>query len=234
MKPPLTCLSILIVILCFATACSSNEIGNSKDVNPETIYMNYSVDYKEGDDSVNCFLQYRFAGSNGTTLVLSSPSKVAIDGAEINADSATLSGAYYEKKFAADNFNGQHTIAFTDINNKVREEKFSFHRINCTTQIPQVIGKEQLALTFDGAENSDVINVTISDTSAATEDIQIGNPVTSSQLIITAAQLKTLAKGPVQINIFKKQDLPLLQPTTEGGKLILSYDIKDAAVELKD
>ena len=234
MKPSLACLAIPCAVLFFATACSSNEIGNSKDVNPETIYMDYSVDYREGDDSVNCFLQYRFAGSNGTTLVLTSPSKVAIDGVEINADSANLSGAYYEKKFAADNFNGQHTITFTDINNKVLEEKFSFHRISCTTQIPQVIGKEKFVLAFNGAANSDVINVTISDTSAATEDIQISNPVTSTQLIITAAQLKKLATGPVQINIFKNQDLPLQQPTAEGGKFILSYDIKDAAVELKD
>ncbi len=50
-------------------SCSSNEIGNSKDVAQDKIFQQYKVEYKEGDNQLSCRAQFRFAGRNGTTLV---------------------------------------------------------------------------------------------------------------------------------------------------------------------
>ena len=227
-------LSIILFPIFTVAACSSDEIGNSKDVNPETVYTSYAVNYSEGDDSVSCFLQYRFAGEHGTTLVLTTPSKVTIDGNEVLADSASFTGAYYEKKFSASNFDGEHVIVFTDVNGKTHEEKFNFHRISCSTEIPASINKKSLAIEFNGALTNDVIDINVSDTSSATEDIHISSQPQSNRLTVTAAQLKKLNKGSLQFNIYRHQEIPLLQPTQEGGKFSINYDIKDAVTELKE
>src|SRR6478735_6391121 len=112
MKYPISSTLILFVSGIFIFSCSSNEIGNSKDVNPETIYLDYEIYYDNGDDSVSCYLQYRFAGENGTTLVLNSPAGVSIDGNNIPVDSNNISGAFYLKNFYAKNFTGKHNITY--------------------------------------------------------------------------------------------------------------------------
>lgn len=227
-------LIITLTLIFTIVSCSSDEIGKSKDVNPETVYTSYAVNYSEGDDSVSCFLQYRFAGEHGTTLVLTSPSKVTIDGSQVLVDSASFTGAYYEKKFSAGNFDGEHVIVFTDINGKTHEEKFNFHRISCSTEIPVVINKKNLTIEFNGALPNDVIDINVSDTSSATEDIHISSQPQSNRLTVTAAQLKKLNIGSLQFNIYRHQEIPLLHPTQEGGKFSINYDIKDAVTELKE
>lgn len=233
MKTSLATFIICSSIIFSVVACSSDEIGNSKDVNPETVYMDYAVNYSQGDDSVNCLLQYRFAGEDGTTLVLSHPSNVAIDGKEIPVDSAAFSGAYYEKKFAAKHFDGEHTIAFTDVNGTIHQEQFNFSHISCSDQIPASIGKEDWVIPFEGVSPGDVINVNISDTASATEDISINSEPGSNKLTVTGQQLEQLRNGPLQVKIYKSQLIPLLQPTKEGGKFIINYDIKQASIQLQ-
>src|SRR5207253_2195966 len=92
------------------SSCTSNEIGNSKDVNPDAIYFDYRIYGDEKDENITIYLQYRMGGKNGTTLVLNKPAKVELDGEEISADSAKLSGAYYEIEKPIKTFEGKHEI----------------------------------------------------------------------------------------------------------------------------
>lgn len=85
---------ISIISACIFSACSSNEIGESKDVAQDKIYQSYSVSYSDGNTNAEIFCQFRFAGSNGTTLVLNSPSQLQFDGEKINVDSSAGSGAF--------------------------------------------------------------------------------------------------------------------------------------------
>ncbi|HRI19309.1 MAG TPA: hypothetical protein PLA68_00080, partial [Panacibacter sp.] len=169
-----------------------------------------------------------------TTLVLNSPSKVTIDGNEIKVDSGSISGAYYEKRFAATTINGSHNIVFTDINGKSHAEKFSFNRIACTTILPPSIKKQDLLFEFSGETNNSNIDIAVSDTSSATEDIYINSKLNSNRVTCSAEQLKNLSEGPVQISIYKNQSIPLQQPTQEGGRLNINYSIKVINTVLKD
>jgi hypothetical protein len=232
MKPLATI--IPAVIFLSVIACSSNEIGFSKDVNPETIFMDYHVNYAEGEDSADCLLQYRFAGENGTTLVLSEPSTVKIDGIELRADSSDFAGAYYEKKFAAAAFEGNHVIAFTDMHGKIRTEVFNFHRIRLANDILSANKQRDLVLNFEYLQQEDMIEVNISDTSGATEDIKIAAKPVNGKLAVTAAQLQTLSIGPCKLEIYKSISKPLQQQTAEGGKISIIHVIKQTSVELKD
>lgn len=231
MKPLDTTIAGLL-FLSFA-ACSSNEIGYSKDVNPETVYMDYAIHYTEGEDSINCLLQYRFAGENGTTLVLSSPSKVSIDGKEIKADSSSFTGAYYEKKFSVANFTGDHTIEYTDVNSKARKEIFHFNRIRLANDILSANKQTDLVLKFENTNDQDMIEVNLSDTSAATDDIEIKSKLIGGKLTISPIQLQSLSSGPCSLYIYKNLVQPLQQPTTEGGKLSINYVIREIEIELR-
>jgi len=80
---------ILSIFICTSLlACTSNEIGNSKDVNPDTIWFDYRISGEEGKEEVTTMLQFRFGGENGTTLVLNEPAGVELDGARIKGDSS--------------------------------------------------------------------------------------------------------------------------------------------------
>ncbi|HEY6506043.1 MAG TPA: hypothetical protein VIZ28_18840, partial [Chitinophagaceae bacterium] len=126
MRYPVPVLSAIFLVFFILGSCTSNEIGNSKDVNPESVYFDYRVwgDEESGDITVK--LQYRFAGPNGTTLVLEEPGKVELDGVKIPVDSSLMSGAYYEMTKTVKEFTGRHTIVFTDPAGKEYKEEFSF------------------------------------------------------------------------------------------------------------
>src|SRR6187551_1918495 len=103
---------IALVSLLFLFSCTSNEIGNSKDVNPQAVFFDYEVWAEEGKEDVTVNLQYRMGGKNGTTLVLDEPSKVMLDGEQLKVDSAKVTGAYYEVQKPFASFTGKHAISF--------------------------------------------------------------------------------------------------------------------------
>ena len=131
-----------ITILFFS--CTSNEIGNSKDVNPDAVYFDYKIWGEEGKEDITVLLQYRFGGKNGTTLVLNDPASVNLDGKEIPADSSKLTGAFYELMKPINNFSGKHSIVFTDLNKKKYEEEFSFQPFTLKAAIPAQIKRDDL------------------------------------------------------------------------------------------
>ena len=75
------------VIIAGFYGCSNSEIGESKDVAQETIFQQYSIRYNEGDEKATLNAKFRFAGINGTTLVLSKPSSIQFDNITLAVDS---------------------------------------------------------------------------------------------------------------------------------------------------
>ena len=61
--------SALALTSIFLFSCTSDEIGNSKDVNPDAIFFDYKIWADETREYVTVHLQYRMGGKNGTTLV---------------------------------------------------------------------------------------------------------------------------------------------------------------------
>ena len=79
-----------------------------------------------GQEDVTVNLQYRMGGRNGTTLVLNEPSKVFFDGEQLKADSAKVTGAFYEVQKPLSSFSGKHVISFTSLDNREYKEEFEF------------------------------------------------------------------------------------------------------------
>ena len=217
---------LILATILFLFSCTSNEIGNSKDVNPEAVYFDYEIWAKEGSEDVSINLQYRMGGPNGTTLVLDSPSKVAFDGEALQPDSAKFSGAYYEtqKPFAL--FQGNHSIVFTDLNNKEYKEEFDFIPFTIEPDLPVVFKRGDLILNIKGLEPVDYIRVLATDTSFTSEDINEVDTVKNGRLIIPAQKIALLKNGPINLELFKESEKSLKNLSKEGGRLLINYSIK--------
>ena len=211
---------------CLMMACNDNEIGDSDDVNPDNIYFDYKVWGEESDSNVNVLLQFRFAGPNGTTLLLKDPSKVELDGKQLAGDSSKMTGAYYEMIIPKNQFTGTHSIRFTDANGKTYEEKFSFMPLRFKSGLNDTITRSDLRIELDGLDNLDIVRLIITDTSFTGNGINRFDNVREGVIHVSAQTLDSLASGPVHIEIYRESERDVKQGTSEGGKLSLTYGIK--------
>jgi len=222
-----------LVSLVFLFSCTSNEIGNSKDVNPEAVFFDYEVWAEESKEDVTVNLQYRMGGKNGTTLVLDEPSKVILDGEQLKVDSAKVTGAYYEVQRPLISFTGKHTINFMDLNKKEYNEEFEFTPFTLEPDVPSILNRGDLVFNFKGLDSVDHLSVILTDTSFASADINDVDTVRNGQLVIRADRLSALINGPIHLQFYREQTLPLKKSTQEGGKLMISYGLK-RDFELRD
>jgi len=214
-----------ILIACIAS-CTTEEIGNSKDVNPATIYTTYTTTYNETESNVNNMARFRFAGPDGTTLLLSDSSNVKLDGVAIMADSTKFLGAFYNIRKPVEGFTGKHTWSFTDINGKLYEETFSFEPVSLQTIIPAYIKAADLHLSFSGVNNGDSIRVALMDTSKKGFD-EILYAVNQNEIVIPAASFKNLKIGPLEITFSCKRSRPIKNCPKEGGLLLFEFNLRN-------
>lgn len=222
----ITFLSVIAAFSVFLNACNSSEIGNSSDVDPDTIYFDYKVWGEEGNSMATVMLQFRFAGSGGTTLVLEEPSKVELDGQSMPADSSRMTGAYYEVQKPVAAFAGDHSIVFTDVNGKTYQEDFSFQPFTLETTFPEEVKREDLSLELSAVENEDRIRVLMTDTSFGGDGINRLYKVENGRLLIPLDDLKGLDSGPINLELRKETDRKLKQATEEGGRISISYGLR--------
>jgi len=211
--------------LLFAVACiliifasCHTEIGNIKDVNPETVYTGYRVTYEAGDSIVSILAQFTFVGPNGTTLVLNNPAKIELDGDSIHVDSTTGDGAFYEVKKPVTTFIGNHNLVFTSFNGKQYSQPFTFNAATLATKIPSLITRETLPLSFKGMTDHDSVRLQIMDTSGASNGIDTMLLVTHNAAFVAKAMLQRLHPGRLTIRLDKEENLPMPNTTKQGGK----------------
>lgn len=224
---------LILISTLILFSCTSNEIGNIKDVNPDAVFFDYEIWSEEDREDVTINLQYRMGGKNGTTLVLGEPSRVTFDGEQLIVDSAKVTGAYYEVQKSFASFPGKHTISFTDLNNKEYSEEFEFTPFTLEPNVPAILNRGDLVFNFKGLQAVDYLNVILTDTSFKSHDINDIDTVRNGQLVIKADRLSALVNGPIHLQFFREQILPLKRPTKEGGRFMITYGLK-RDFELKD
>ena len=208
------------------TACNSNEIGGSKDVNPDAVFFDYQITGDEEDAMATVLLQYRFGGPHGTTLVLDDPSYVTFDGKKIVVDSSRIAGAYYEVRVPAAQMAGKHTISFSDANGKQYVQEFSFQPLSLATTIPDSLRQTELALQLAGIEDGQAVRMVLTDTSRNGEGIDRTDTVKGGMIRVKAAELASLVPGPIHLELMRDSRVPLRQTTAEGGRMTLSYSLR--------
>lgn len=228
--PLIICGSILLM-----TACKSNEIGNSKDVNPDAIYQDYSIEAEEGKADADCMAQFRFGGSNGTTLVLNDKSHVSLDEQQIAVDSSSAMGAFYRTSLPMPGGAGKHQWTFVDNNGKAYVNPFELQPFTLGTDLSKPVTANDLTLHFVGTLQNDVLRVEIRDTSSMSrfEDVDSSFTINDGSITIPGRMMKRLAPGPITVDISKFKEVKLERPTAEGGAIHVTYQLKQRETRLK-
>jgi hypothetical protein len=224
---------ILMATFFAFAGCSSNEIGDSKDVSQDKIYQAYTISYAEGSSDAEIFCQFRFAGKNGTTLVLNEPSQVQFDGIKIKVDSSDAGGAYYRAYKPAGNFFGKHSISFITTDKRKLENGFSFDAFKLVN-IPATISKKQgFNLNFETAalQSDDYIEVNAIGTDSSFS-ITHSAADKSNFISIPAKELKRQKVKELRLEATLYRNIALQQTTAEGGRMKISYALKPVKVKL--
>ena len=111
--------------LFFLTACNNGK--NSlleKDV--DDLYLDYKIAGEEGYDKLTILARFRNGGKNEETVLLKEPARVELDGEVFPAQSAPLSGPFYELNKPILAFTGKHTIRFTGFNKYILQGRIQF------------------------------------------------------------------------------------------------------------
>jgi hypothetical protein len=215
----------LLVIFCSCTNSKKNE--TEKEFDSGAIFYNYKVWGEEGSDSVTILLQYRGGNDESSAMFLDSGSKVTLDGKEIEADSARLTGVYYEAVLPAGEFRGQHTIVFTDRVGKEHRQEFSFFPFSLAADLPERIKKEPFTIRLKGLDKGPVrVQFVMIDTAFNTPDVNEDVVIKNGELAITAKMLRALKAGPVTLEIYLEEETVFEKSLKEDGKLLMTYKLK--------
>jgi hypothetical protein len=211
-------------------ACRHNDkragIGSSSEVSAESVFLDYQVMGEEGNDSITLLLQFRAWNEYGGTLLLDPPGAVQLDGEFIKADSANVTGAYYEIQKPVAGFNGDHTILFTYNADKKNTAHFTFQQMELATEIPPRVYHDSLDLSFRGLDSGDLVRVLLTDTLFGSEGIDRLDTVKNGHIIITPDNLKMLTNGPIQLQLVKESETPIKNGDKRRGRLYMSYRLK--------
>lgn len=214
---------VFFIYLSTLISCTDNDTRYGKYVDPDAIFFDYKIKGEEKDSLITVYLQFRRGGPNGSTIMLSGPANVELDGEIIPIDSAKLTGAFYEIQKPAKGFAGKHTILFTDFNKKEYEQEFVYRPFTLKTKIPDTVRRGNLTFEFNGLESEDYIRVSLVDTSFRNRDINEIDTVKNGKLIVSAEKLKNLVDGPITVLLYKDVERPVQKSTKAGGRISVTY-----------
>lgn len=220
-------LSVLIVVFIIFSGCASNEIGNSGDVKQNTIYQNYMISYDEKDNETRVMATFRFAGSNGTTLVLTNPSVVTLNGDTMKLLQSEIAGAYYLSAWSKPLENGKMCqFVFTDTEGKKYTNATKFNTLlsgaiptEIKAGLPLEIPIVTAPLTF-----GESIRVSLKDTSKT--ETFIAEKLTQPGKLLIPATVMGKLKGTVKLEIKRFFNIQLKEATPEGGNMVFEYNLK--------
>ncbi len=213
--------------------CSSNEIGDSKDVAQDKIYQSYAIIYAEGNSNAEIYCQFRFAGKNGTTLVLNDPGQVQFDGKKIKVDSSAGRGAFYQLYQPSNDLFGKHSITFTTTGNKNLVNNFSFGHFKLANLPGGISKKQDLHLNFETGvlEGDDYIEVNSVNTDSSFS-ITHSTADKGNFIVIPSKELKRQKNKEISVEAILHKTIALQQATTEGGRLSITYTLTPVKLKL--
>lgn len=96
------CKLALIGSTLLLSACWSNDTIESKHVSAEEVFQNLSIS-EDSDGKVYARAVYRVGGPTGTTVLLSEPGKIRVNGTRLGYSEILFGGAQYSGDIKADN-----------------------------------------------------------------------------------------------------------------------------------
>ena len=211
--------SILVLFFC---GCR-NKKDKLYTMDPAALWFDYQVTAKEGNDNLTVLLQYKYGGEDGFAVAAGN---VALDGERFPADSASMTGVFYELNKPIASFTGNHTILFTDLYNKQYKDSFSFQPLLFVKPPTDTLQRSDLAFKLVGLDKEDYISVLLTDTSYINNGINRVDKLINGNLYISKTDLENLANGSVQLELVREQERMLKNGTEVIGRLLITYSLK--------
>ena len=225
MKPGLSLLICLVGIT--IAACKNGKNERHAVVDPESVYLDYSITAGEENEMVSCLFKFKYNGRNGRTILLSEPANVQLDGIRLEADSAGFEGVYYELVKPLAEFGGTHYILFTGSDKKQFREEFEFLPFKLSEELPARISRQPFTIQLNNLPETTIsMNIVMTDTSYLSEDVIDNIPVSNGVVHITGQMLARLVGGPINLELSRDEIKPLKQRTRAGGRLVIKYGLK--------
>jgi hypothetical protein len=226
--------NILFLLLTpiFITACNNGKESDPNgivllgDLDMEDIYLDYRLTANEGDDNLNIVLQFREYDEEGRTLLIGEDGRVLLDGRELQADSAEMSGAYYEIQVPIETFAGDHEITLEGPGKSIIE-KFHFQPMTLAEALPDTIRRQEgWTLHLEGTDDGDPVRTLMVDTSFFSDEINRVDTVRNGVLRIRPADLEQLNPGPIQLELYRELEGPIQEETRAGGRFSRSFSLR--------
>ena len=214
-----------ILVTAGLIACNDNDkVGAQTDLND--IYADYKVFGEEENETVTVLLQFRAGGADGKTIVIKSPGKVTIDGTPLQADSAGVSGAYYEAAFPLASFEGAHTIMFESPDGKRHRQPFKFSSFKFKDEPATAVQMKARRFYLEGLPDTAKLRLLMTDTSFATRDVNLETEIQDGSILITDQMWRALKPGPLFLEIYREESKGISGFSKSGGSITIHYGLK--------
>jgi hypothetical protein len=205
--------------------CRNRDQSNNK-TDYDRLYFDYTVTAEEDGEMVTCMFQYKNGDAEGKAVDIA-PAKVELDGVPIESDSARLSGFFYEIQRPVDSFAGRHSIVFSTPSGKQYKNEFQFFPFTLQDEIPEKMRHQAFTIqlkNFPPSERS--MRLLLLDTAFESSGFNDLVPVINGKVKIDEFILKNVKNGPINLELYLEQEIPLRQGTKAGGKISITYGLK--------
>ena len=218
----------LVVVFAFIIAILSctNRDQIKSNTNYDQVYFDYSITAEEGNENVTCVFQYKYGGEDGKAINIE-PSKVELDGQRIETDSAKLSGFFYEVQKPLDSFAGKHSIVFTTPDNKKYWNEFNFSPFTLERPLPGKLERKPFSIQLKNFPRTEkAVRLLLLDTAFESSGFNDLVPVKNGVIQVDKNILNSVRRGPVVLELYSEQEIPLRQRTFAGGRISITYALK--------
>ena len=208
-----------LTLFTFWSCNGDDQKAPASQLAPE-LYLDYKVSAEEAAEYAVVLLYFRDGGRNGNAVALEEGSQVSFDGEPLTADSARLTGVYYEAQRPLAGFAGSHTIVYKDKEGREYKQAFQFTPLTLES-LPPVLSRQDLSLRLGESAGKSRIQVLVTDTSFETADINEEYMATNGEIIITHDELNNVVSGPITLELVKEEVQPLA-----NGRLVINYTLR--------
>jgi hypothetical protein len=226
--------SISLLTLIILSGCYSSEIAQSKDVNQEQIHQAYYINVDEETGSYRAEAVYRFGGNKGTTLILSSPASIRLNGDTMSGISDPIRGYYYVKNIFSTDTNS-FKFEYTNTQGKICKNAVSFGRIKLI-ELPDSFSKaRKLKIKWEGEPVMSNESVYLIITAQENTSTRISTDLKGDRkIIVTPEQMAGLKAGNGTIQIVREVEKALDKGTELGGLMNAEYSSKIYEVRITE
>jgi hypothetical protein len=221
-----------VFLLILAIALTSCEKEISKNVDQAKIWTHYELSYSEAENKTHATATFRFSNENGTKLMLSDPSTVSVDGAELEWKS---DNGYYQTEFnglkATASFNWVDLDGNSYINDiELRDVSFP-NPVNNLFFQDSITSFMWAGLALDSNES---VSLTIDGVGETDRRIFSVDTIGATTVTFDSLALSQIDSGMVSMVLNKRHSPLLLEQTERGGLIIGRYQTDTVQVLLTD